>query len=103
MKKKSRANFLYRIGVVDNVKTLLIWDKDHGNITVTNDIENVVSDIAEHEGIGQESHAIIYRDSAGNWDGWDSITGHFYPYPMPTTVRKQIALQMGFDFELSTP
>lgn len=76
--KKSRANFQYRIGAVDDQKVLLIWDQNLGNMSVTNDIENVVADIAAHEGIDPMAHLIIYRDSEGRWDGWDGTTEDFF-------------------------
>jgi hypothetical protein len=69
MKKQSRANFFYRLGEVDQQKILLIWDQNAGNMSVTNDIENVVANIAAYEGINPISYLIIYRDSEGNWDG----------------------------------
>jgi hypothetical protein len=78
MQKKSRANFLYRLGIVDDKKILLIWDQDLGNMSVTNDIENVVADIVAHESIDPIEHLIIYRDSTGRWDGWDRATEDFF-------------------------
>jgi len=78
MQKKSRANFLYRIGEVDGQKILLIRDQTLGNMSVTNDIENVVGDIGTHEGIDPTEHMIIYRDSEGNWDGWDHKSQNFF-------------------------
>lgn len=99
MQKKSRANFLYRIGVVDTKKILLIWDEDSGNRSVTNDIENVVGDIAQHESINPTQYGILYRDSEGIWDGWDASTGNFFPFPLPEKIRQSIAGQLNFDFE----
>jgi hypothetical protein len=78
MYKKSRANFQYRLGVLEGRKTLLIWDQNIGNISVTNDIENVVADIAKHEDINPAEYLIIYRDSEGRWDGWDAATQEFF-------------------------
>jgi hypothetical protein len=79
MKKKSRANFEYRIGELHQKRFLLIWDKDLGNRSVTTDIENVVSDIATHEGIEPTEYLIIYRDSDAYWSGWDAKTDSFFP------------------------
>lgn len=78
MHKKSRANFRYRLGVLEGKNTLLIWDQNIGNRSVTNDIENVVSDIAMHEQIDPAQYLIIYRDSEGRWDGWDAATQEFF-------------------------
>lgn len=97
MQKKSRANFQYRIGVVDDQKVLLIWDQDLGNMSVTNDIENVVADIAAHEGIDPVAHLIIYRDSEGRWDGWDGATEDFFHFGY--LERKRIGDVLGYKSE----
>lgn len=78
MPKKSRANFLYRIGEIHGQKILLIRDLDLGNLSVTNDIENVVADITVHETIDPLEHMIIYRDSMGMWNGWDAKSQNFF-------------------------
>lgn len=85
MNKKSRADFHYRLTVFDNHKVLLICDQDLGNMSVTNDIENVVSDIALHEGIDPEDYLIFYKDSLGYWDGWDASSKDFYCCRLPET------------------
>lgn len=77
MRKTSRANFLYRIGEVEGQKVVLIWDQNTGNMSVTNDIENVAFDIAMHEGIDPTDYLIVYRNSEGSWDGWDAGTEEF--------------------------
>lgn len=78
MLKKSRANFQYKIGEVQGLKMLLIVDKDAGSMSVTNDIENVVADISTHEGIDPTEYFIAYKDSQGDWDGWDAKTKSFF-------------------------
>lgn len=45
----SLADFLYRIAAIADQPILLIWDQDLGNKSVTNDIENVVNEIARAE------------------------------------------------------
>lgn len=87
MEKKSHANFLYRIGEHDGQKILLIRDQDSGNVSVTNDIENVVADIAAHEGINLYEHLIIYRDSMGMWDGWDAKAQNFF-FLRPSVMKE---------------
>lgn len=76
--KKSRADFLYRTEVLDGQKVLLIVDQNLGNMSVTNDIENVVEDIAGKENIYLNDHLIIYKDSMGMWDGWDAKAQNFF-------------------------
>lgn len=78
MNKKSRADFQYSLGIFDNLPLLLIWDQDQGNMSVTNDIENVIADIALVEAINPKEHLIIYRDSEKQWDGWDALTQDFF-------------------------
>jgi hypothetical protein len=79
--KRSRAQFAYRLGIYqDKHKWMLIWDKDLGDRSVTNDIDNVVADIAEFEGVDALQYTIVYRDSTGRWDGWDPRTKNFYPW-----------------------
>ncbi len=103
MHKKSRANFLYRIGIVDNQKILLIWDLNLGNMSVTNDIENVVDDIAYKEKIVPEEHTVLYRDSEGHWDGWDHAQGSFfYLRTIHGFFLKRIATILDFNFESPT-
>lgn len=76
--KRSRAQFLYKIGEIQGFKMLLIVDKNIGGRSVTNDIENVVDDIAEKEGIDPRQYFIAYKDTDGNWDGWDYMTTGFF-------------------------
>lgn len=78
MHRQSRADFQYSLGTFDNLPLLLIWDQDQGNMSVTNDIENVVADIAQVEAIDPKEHLIIYRDSEKQWDGWDACTEDFF-------------------------
>lgn len=96
MNKKSRANFLYRIGEVDAIQVLLVWDKDLGNVTVTNDIQNVIADISEYEKINLVDHLIIYRDSLGRWDGWDAWQHEFFPITPDVLIK--IAQTLNFSF-----
>lgn len=73
---KSRAHYTYTVFSQDGYDIVAIVDNDTG-MSVTNDIENVMSDIAEEEGIEIISYLVIYRDSAGQWDGWDWDTQWF--------------------------
>lgn len=59
------ADFLYDI-TAD--KLLLIIDQDKGSKSVTNDIENVLTDIIREEELGSlAGYAVAYRDSEGDW------------------------------------
>ena len=60
----------YDWGTKDNI--LWITDLNKGNVSVTNDIENVVKEIGTAMGgldAIKKCKAIIYRDSMGVWDG----------------------------------
>lgn len=76
-RKKARAAYSYQVIEKDNRKIVLIEDQDSGGMSVTNDIENVVADIAFLEEIEPEKCLIIYQDSDGIWDGWDAATNSF--------------------------
>ena len=63
-----RADFSYTI----SDGTVYIIDEDKGNKSVTNDMENVLSDIESIEG-SLQNYKIVYRDSQGIWErviGW---------------------------------
>lgn len=100
MQKFSRANFLYRIGTFENCKVLLLWDKNEGNTCLTNEIENVVADIAIHETIDPKEYLIIYRDSEARWDGWDPASGEFYV--VGAELIQLIATNLSFNLQIPT-
>lgn len=76
--KQSRAQFNYKIGEWSGIKLLMIVDKNQEATSVTNDIENVVADIAQWENIDPKLYFIAYKDTDGNWDGWDAATQSFF-------------------------
>jgi hypothetical protein len=56
---------------------LVIMDLDLGGRSVTNDIENVVAEIEQRQHINAKEYLVVYRDSMGNWDGWDHARKQF--------------------------
>ena len=56
-------------------KVLIIEDSDLGNLSVTNDIQNVLTSIKKDLDFLPET--IIYRDSEGNFDGVEHEQGKF--------------------------
>ena len=46
-------------------------------MSVTNDIDQVIKDISIMEHIDPTEYMIIYKDSAGIWDGFNVKTGEF--------------------------
>ena len=61
---KSKASFTWSV----NEGVVCIIDQDMG-MSVTNDAENVLCDVARAEGPKILELPIIYRDSQGDWDG----------------------------------
>lgn len=68
-KGKSTADFTYHINRSAGHPVLVIEDIDRGGTSVTNDIENVVADIAEEIGLNIYNMPVVYRDSTGRYDG----------------------------------
>jgi hypothetical protein len=66
----ARADYLHRIDTVKGIPTILIEDLDLGRMTVTNNIEEVVEEIARMEKIDPKDYVIVYQDSEGVWDGY---------------------------------
>ena len=71
------ADFSYTVKRKDGIPILIIVDKNLGNMSVTNDIENVVDFICKKEKLQPKDCAIIYRDSHNCWDGWNPINKWF--------------------------
>ena len=69
----AKANYIYTIK--NNV--ICIVDLNAGNMSVTNDIENVVADICRNEYINYHEQIVVYQDSENIWDGWSAINGTF--------------------------
>jgi 3-mercaptopyruvate sulfurtransferase SseA len=57
---------------------VFIEDLDEGK-SVTNDVENVVRDLAE-EGIDVDRSIIVYKDTSGTWDGILCRDGKFFAF-----------------------
>jgi len=72
MRIKTASTFTFTI--LKNIVSII--DLDEG-MSVTNDIENVVSAICKTKGINADEYKWIYKDSDGLWDGYNPITGTF--------------------------
>ena len=80
-----RCDYVHTIRKVDGVDVLLIEDMDLGRMSVTNDIENVLSELEDlYRGLPE---IIIYRDSEGIWDGVNNngVSVNFYMLNTPDT------------------
>lgn len=72
-----QADYKYRLTEHTGTVILLIEDLDLGNKSLTNDIERVCDHIHKEENLGANQVLVIYKDSDGNWDGWDQINRSF--------------------------
>ena len=70
----SRSDYKYHIRHKNKQHFILIEDENKGRVSVTNNIENVVEEIATMEGINPVEFHIVYRDSDGTWDGYNFST-----------------------------
>lgn len=73
----STADFIYRLDIHDAQQVILIKDLNKGGKSVTNDIEQVIADIAALERINPANYTIIYKAADGIWDGWDAKSRDF--------------------------
>jgi hypothetical protein len=67
------CNYSYNISDLH----IAIADLNRGGTSVTNCIEDVVTEIAEINSINPNTLKIVYRDSEGVWDGWDNKKQEF--------------------------
>lgn len=72
-----KADFIHELTQYNWFDVIKIEDLDLGNISVTNDIENVVADIATMEKIDPKKYIVVYKDSDGYFDGWDPQSERF--------------------------
>ncbi len=61
-----RADFDLHVNEED--RKIRIVDQDRGSMSVTNDMERVLTEIAFHIDRTLADYEILYRDSAGAWD-----------------------------------
>lgn len=69
MKRLARSDYSWRTTVYEGRQTILIIDHDDGNVSVTNDAENVIRDIGVEIGpLALGICRVYYRDSTQTWD-----------------------------------
>ena len=68
-----RSNYKYTI----DGNIIFIEDLNLGSISVTNDIENVISDISKEMNTSMDNFKVIYKDSDGVIDGIVTDKGMF--------------------------
>lgn len=70
------ASYSYKIS--SDKKLVMITDNDTGQMSVTNDIENVIAEICEINDLDADSKVWIYKDSQGIIDGYNPTGDCFY-------------------------
>lgn len=60
-----RADF--KLEVDEEKNEIRIIDEDRGNMSVTNDLERVLCEVAFHIDGSLDDYDILYRDSTGTW------------------------------------
>lgn len=71
---------------------ICLEDKNLGNVSVTNDIENVVKDCRDY-GFLTYGYPIIYRDSEGQWTGVVILGTAFHSFKhFPQNLSKEAAV-----------
>ena len=58
----------YTLQVDEPAKLIRIVDQDLGNMSVTNDLDRVLIDVANQVDESLDNYSITYRDSTGTWD-----------------------------------
>ena len=58
----------YSLQVDEPAKEIRIIDADLGNMSVTNDLDRVLCDVAGLIDESLDKYSIVYRDSLGTWD-----------------------------------
>lgn len=64
----SRVRANYTLQVDEPAKLIRIVDQDLGEMSVTNDLEAVLCDVARQIDDTLDNYIITYRDSTGTWD-----------------------------------
>lgn len=92
-----RANYNYKLREFAGRNVLVIEDENIGGMSVTNCIEEVVTDICTAEKIDPNSYMIVYKDSNDNWDGWNHrkkqflhLGGETWPHAVETYINRQL-------------
>jgi hypothetical protein len=65
----NRSDYAYHINSKHGKQVLAIEDLDRGGMSVTNNIEAVIAEIADEIGTSIYQMPIVYRDSEGQYDG----------------------------------
>lgn len=73
----SKSNYTFHFRHEQEHKFLCIIDND-GAMSVTNNMEAILEEICERVIIDLLQYEVIYRDTAGIWDGYAVLLDVFY-------------------------
>jgi hypothetical protein len=65
----NRSDYAYHINSKHGQQALVIEDLNRGGMSVTNNIEAIIAEIADEIGTSIYQMPIVYRDSEGQYDG----------------------------------
>lgn len=72
----AKCSFEYNIN--DDALTIKLVDSNEpGSASLTNSIRQAIGYIRYNQHIEPTDYLIVYRDSTGQWDGWDPRTNQF--------------------------
>lgn len=77
------AIFNYKVIDFEGRPAITIIDEDLGGKSVTNDIQYAIKRIEREKGIDADNYLIVYRDSNGDWDGWNNKEQRFISINAP--------------------
>lgn len=73
-----RADYIYSLEKYRNrIDCIVIEDLNLGSVSVTNEIENIINDISSIEKVKAQQFLVVYKDSTGQWDGYNTISNEF--------------------------
>lgn len=74
-----KSDYTYQFRKVKGVYFVMLEDLDKGNATLTNNIHNVIIEIAKKETVDPREYCWIYQDTEGFWDGYNFSMKMFFP------------------------
>jgi len=90
----ARANYQYEIRIDDTTKqkAIIIVDQNTVGMSVTNDIEDVIEEICLQNNLNSPLVNVVYRDSEGIWDGYNTKQKDFIHLGAATSQEAIIKL-----------
>ncbi len=93
----------YTLQVDEPEKRIVIIDQNLGNMSVTNDLERVLCDVALKIQNSLHNYSIIYCDSTGTWDRIIVTPHDTFPCDLIQTFNVEVRPGPGPDHERRDP